>query len=65
MSSTLVFAHVKKAQELRAPRPLPQGVPDFGKRYSLAQRIHCLVLATKGFSPDVILFKTGVSKRTQ
>ena len=65
MSSTLIFAHAKKAQEPRAPRPLPQGVPDFGKRYSLAQQIHYLVLATEGFSLDNILIKTGLLKRTQ
>jgi len=40
-------------------------VPDFGKRYSLAQRIHYLVLASEGFSSDDILIKTGVLKRMQ
>src|SRR5882672_10453420 len=65
MSSTLAFAHARKAREPRAPRPLAQGVPDFGKRYSLAQRIHCLVLASEGFSSDDILIKTGVLKRMQ
>jgi hypothetical protein len=46
-------------------RPLPQGVVDHAYRYTLAQRIHCLVLLTEGFSAAIIEKKTGVKKRQQ
>jgi len=47
------------------PRPLPQGIIDHGHRYTLVQRIHCLVLITEGFSVAEIEKKTGVSERSQ
>jgi transposase len=47
------------------PRPLPQGVVDHGYRYTLVQRVHCLVLMTEGGWPAEIEKKTGVKPRTQ
>jgi hypothetical protein len=32
------------------PGPLPQGVVDHGYRYTLVQRVHCLILLTEGWS---------------
>ena len=47
----------------RPSRPLPQDVADSGYRYTLVQRVHCLVLATEGYSVTEIERKTGVLKR--
>jgi hypothetical protein len=47
------------------PRPLPQDVSDYSYRYTLVQRIHCLVLATEGYSATEIERKTGISQRSQ
>jgi hypothetical protein len=47
------------------PRPLPQGVVDHGYRYTLVQRVHCLVLLIEGYSVAEIGTKTGVSERSQ
>ena len=49
----------------RPSRPLPQDVADSGYRYTLVQRVHCLVLATEGYSVTEIERKTGVSERSQ
>src|SRR5947207_4517431 len=53
------------AQASHRPRPLPQGVVDHGHRYTLVQRVHCLVLVTEGYSVAEIEKKTGVSERSQ
>jgi hypothetical protein len=31
-----------------SPHPLPQGVVDHRYRYTLVQRVHCLILMTEG-----------------
>ena len=49
----------------RPSRPLPQDVADSGYRYTLVQRVHCLVLATEGYSVTEIERKTDVSERSQ
>jgi hypothetical protein len=38
----------------RPPRPLPQGVIDHRYRYTLVQRVHCLILMTEGEWPAKI-----------
>jgi hypothetical protein len=47
------------------PPPLPEGVIDHGNRYTLIQRIHCLILMTEGLWPAEIERKTGVKPRSQ
>jgi hypothetical protein len=47
------------------PRPLPEGVINHGNRYTLIQRIHCLILMTEGLWPADIERKTGVKPRSQ
>jgi len=68
------MASVPIAGATRAPRvtprpppppPLPQGAIDHGYRYTLVQRIHCLVLMTEGLWPAEMEKKTGVKPRTQ
>ena len=46
----------------RPSRPLPQDVADSGYRYILIQRIHYLILATKGYSITKIKRKTNILK---
>jgi len=48
-----------------SPRPLPEGVIDHGNRYTLIQRIYCLILMTEGLWPADIEKKTGVKPRSQ
>jgi hypothetical protein len=47
------------------PRPLPEGVIDRGHRYTLAQRIQCLILMAQGLSTTEVEQNTGVKKRQQ
>ena len=48
----------------RPSRPLPQDVADSGYCYTLVQRVHCLVLATEGYSVAEIKRKTDISERS-
>ena len=47
----------------RSSRPLPQDIADKGHRYTLVQRVHCLVLVMEGYSVAEIEKKTGVLER--
>jgi hypothetical protein len=47
------------------PRPLPEGVIDHERRYTLVQRVHCLALITEGLWPAEREKKTNVKPRTQ
>jgi hypothetical protein len=48
-----------------SPRPLPQDIIDRGHRYTLAQRIQCLILLTEGFSAAETERRTGMKERQQ
>jgi len=52
------------SRPLPPPRPLPEGIIDHGHRYTLIQRVHCLVLITEGLPPAEIEKKTGIKPRT-
>ena len=47
------------------PRPLSEGIPDNGNRYTISQRVQALILQAEGFSHGYIEAKTGVKKRSQ
>jgi hypothetical protein len=53
------------SRPVRAPRPVPANIPDRGNQYDIAQKIHCLVLITEGFSHQEITRKPGVKQQTQ
>jgi hypothetical protein len=68
MASIPIRAAAQAPYRRSVPPPsrlLPQGVVDNAYRYTLAQRTHCLVLLTEGFSAAIIEKKTGVKERQQ
>jgi hypothetical protein len=67
MTSIPLRAAANKARRPSTPppRPLPQGVVNHRYRYTLAQRIHCLVLLTENQSAAEIKRKTNVGERSQ
>jgi hypothetical protein len=67
-------AQIARAREAARPRhphppllqrPLPQGTPDYGRRYSIAQRIQALTLMVEGFPWQHIQHRTGIPQVSQ